>query len=82
MRTISPALLALQRLYHWEHTQPGQIALVQPRRSGSAGGPGRHTKPGGRRAYRAVALARVMGQKKYMKMTPSAYPSSASCYQI
>lgn len=30
MRTISPALLALQRLYHWEHTQPGQIALVQP----------------------------------------------------
>ena len=30
MRTISPALLALQRLYHWERTQPGQIALVQP----------------------------------------------------
>ena len=30
MSLIAPEYLALQRLYHWEHTQPGQIALVQP----------------------------------------------------
>jgi long-chain acyl-CoA synthetase len=28
--TVSPDLLALQRLYHWEKTAPGRIALTQP----------------------------------------------------
>jgi len=30
MTTIAPEFLALQRLYHWEKTAPGRIALTQP----------------------------------------------------
>jgi long-chain acyl-CoA synthetase len=30
MSTVSPEMLALQRLYHWEKTAPGRLALTQP----------------------------------------------------
>ena len=30
MNNVSPELLTLQRLYHWEKTAPGRIALTQP----------------------------------------------------
>jgi long-chain acyl-CoA synthetase len=30
MSTVAPEMLALQRLYHWEKTAPGRIALTQP----------------------------------------------------
>lgn len=34
MNKISPDLLALQRLYHWEHTTPDRVALTQPMGNG------------------------------------------------
>ena len=30
MSKIAPELLALQRLYYWEKTQPKRVALTQP----------------------------------------------------
>ena len=30
MSNVAPEMLALQRLYHWEKTPPGRIALTQP----------------------------------------------------
>lgn len=30
MSTVAPEMLALQRLYRWEETAPGRIALTQP----------------------------------------------------
>jgi long-chain acyl-CoA synthetase len=34
MSTSAPEMLALQRLYHWEKTAPGRIALTQPMGAG------------------------------------------------
>ena len=30
MSAVAAELLALQRLYHWEKTAPGRIAMTQP----------------------------------------------------
>ena len=36
MTTVSPDMLALQRLYHWEKTAPTRIALTQPMGDGTS----------------------------------------------
>ena len=36
MTAVSPAMLALQRLYHWEKTAPTRIALTQPMGDGTS----------------------------------------------
>jgi long-chain acyl-CoA synthetase len=35
MNTVSPDMLGLQRLYHWEHSAPDRVALTQPMGDGT-----------------------------------------------